>query len=260
PMILHKVYVKALSPWHIYSCCPPSHKAIIQSIVLLSKDNQVFLQPSDESVRPRSWVQILRGLYKDDIGYVHAADADHCDVLVVPRRCPYDNIIENPEPHLCQWKLFDEAKAMQKHLTIVLVEGSSGIVKCHREFYFHGLLHCSLHQSSLEIVNTPHPDHIALYATAQVDSSLIQQTYHVFSTRFWKESDLVHPINGPLVGLRMTVVSIEFKNSTVAISSCDSGLPGCTLLLVDVHYIFRTGDNIWVIAGVHCRSTGYVLS
>lgn len=256
------IYVKALSPWHIYSYCPPSHKATIQSIILLSMNDWVFLQPSDESICLGSWVWILQGLHKDDIRYVHTTDADHCNVLVVPHQCPYDDAIEKPEPHFHQWKLFDKAKAIQKYLAVAPIEGSSGIIKCYGEFYFHGLLCCSLHHSSLEIIDTPHPDHITLHTTAQVYLSLIKQTqtYHVFSTRFWKEGDLVCPINSPLVRLKMTVVFIDFNQSTVDISPCDSDLPGCTLLLTDIHCIFRTGDNIQVIADIHCRSTEYVLS
>ena len=133
-------------------------------------------------------------------------------------------------------------------------------MQCNGEEFHHGLLSRRFHKSSLEAIETPHPDQLSLLTEAQVDPTLVQRTYFTFSTRFWKEGDLVQPTDGSLLEQRLSIISIDLNQGTVMLQPCDPNLPVCTIPVVSVRHVFRQGDTVRVLVGIHHGSIGTVLT
>ena len=174
---LNKRYIKASSPLDIQSACPPSHKNTIRSILQVTDNNLSYLHSSPSPCHPYTWVQILCGLYKDDIGYMLSVQDNNCDLLIVPYQWPYDKINEDDvdalkEQKMQEWKLFDEKKVVRVGCTLLPFKQSAGIWRCNDGYYHHGLLQHSFSKHSIESITVPFPDCIALHIQVQVDQDL----------------------------------------------------------------------------------------
>jgi ribosomal protein L24 len=214
-------------------------------------------------VQPFSWVRILQGIYRHDIAYVISSNHDTCDVLVVPRRRPYDviddeDILEVKEQKRSEKNLFNPEAAQNAGLAVKFMDG---IHECAGQYFHCGLLRRSFAKSSIEAVEIPHPDRIAFFAEAQVDSVLVERTRVRFAAQCWKEGDLVRPLSGPFVGEQSVVVSCDSEQSLVTIRACDPEHRGleCETSLLSVRRVFRHGDSIKIFAGHHRGTTGTVI-
>lgn len=240
-----------------------SHAKCIKSITLLPVEDHSSLDAKTPCVKCFSWVRVLRGIYRQDIAYVISANQDCCDVLVVPRRRPYDvidveDVAEVKEHKRSQRQLFDPAAAESVGLG---VRDLDGIHECAGLYYHRGLLRRSYAKICVEVIEVPHPDRIALYVEAQVDRPLVERTHHKFAAQFWKEGDLVRPTAGSLVGERATIVSINYEENLVTVSPCDHNLAAvpCEIPLLECHCVFKQGDTVKILAGNHRGATGSVL-
>ncbi|KAF9233647.1 hypothetical protein BU15DRAFT_66401 [Melanogaster broomeanus] len=232
--IPNKIYVEALSPHHINQHLPASHKTTIRDIILLpDKEYGSF---------HCSWVRIKRGLYCNDIGYVLSGDKSSLELLVVPRQRPYDKIDRDNVPEVRaqqqrERKLFDTNAAKDA-----------------------GPSH-SFPRDSLEVVAIPHPDQISALVEAKVNPDLVHRSHLLFSSQFWKEGDLVRPDIGAFAGQRATILAVDLAKRSVTIHLADRNIAtgDYDVPVLDLRRMFRNGDVVKVIAGIHRRSIGTVI-
>jgi ribosomal protein L24 len=194
--------------------------------------------------------------------------SDHemtCDVLVVPQQRPYDDKDREDIPEVKAHKrrvrkLFDPVAAKNAGLRVYLFDGRNGIVKCSSMFYHRGLLRRPFPHTSLESIRIPHPDDISLHVEAEVSRGLVQRSHILFSAQFWKEGDLVRPWVGPFKGERATVVAVDLGVGSVTIVLADRDVAAgeFDVPIVDLSRVFRQGDTVKIMAGMHRGSTGNV--
>jgi hypothetical protein len=132
------VYVEATSPLEIQNACPPSHTLTIRSISCVPDEDHPLNLPLHPSFHPKSWVRILRGLYKDDIAYLLSCEGNLCEVLIPPQCRPYDK----PDGQTQQRQyasLFNEMEARNTRYRVLSFDKDAGIVCCDGEEYHRGL-------------------------------------------------------------------------------------------------------------------------
>ncbi|KIJ06250.1 hypothetical protein PAXINDRAFT_20549 [Paxillus involutus ATCC 200175] len=263
PRIPHKIYVEATSPHDIRCNAPPSRTSAIRDITLLLDEEHAWFRKADISMRLHSWVRVRRGLYRNDIGYVLACDQTSSDLLLVPRQRPYDDIDEHDVPEVKaqkrrERKLFDPTVAKNAAHSVLPFNTCAGIFRCNDVFYHRGLMRRTFPNDVFEVIGLPHPDDIALHAEAQVDPDLIHRTYLSFSYQFWKEGDLVWIWVGSFEGERATIVAVTLDEGSAKVSLGDSSV--YDVPLADLCRLFRGGDTVKVLAGVHRGYLGTVIA
>jgi ribosomal protein L24 len=263
PRIPHKIYVEATSPHDIRCNAPPSRTSAIRDITLLPDEEHAWFRKADISMRLHSWVRVRRGLYRNDIGYVLACNQTSSDLLLVPRQRPYDDIDEHDVPEVKaqkrrERKLFDPTVAKNAAHSVLPFNTRAGIFRCNDVFYHRGLMRRTFPNDAFEVIGLPHPDDIALHAEAQVDPDLIHRTYLSFSYQFWKEGDLVRIRVGSFEGERATIVAVTLDEGSAKVSLGDSSV--YDVPLADLCRLFRGGDTVKVLAGVHRGYLGTVIA
>ncbi|KAG9308195.1 hypothetical protein JVU11DRAFT_12290 [Chiua virens] len=254
PWLPRRVYIRASCPLEIRRALNPSHRILVGDITLVppSEANQIF--SAGVTLPRRSWVQIRRGAYKSDLGYVLNCNGDTADVLVVPRKRPYD---------LCEEKsqntraLFDWQTAHEVGLQLIAIENSKGVTafQCQDISYFAGLLRLSLMTNELERVAIPHPEEFLLHAQAGIDPSLVEESSVLFSSQFWVEGDVVRSSSPELLGQRATVVSVDVEKWSISLL-LDNETYHCALL--EQRRLFSLGDHVRIVVGPHRGFVGMV--
>ncbi|KAG6372666.1 hypothetical protein JVT61DRAFT_7423 [Boletus reticuloceps] len=143
---------------------------------------------------------------------------------------------------------------------VLTFDRNTDVLRCNGKEYHHGLLRRGFSKNSLEPIKMPHPDRSSLYTEAQVDPALIEHTHVLFSAKFWKEGDLVRPKDGPLMEQRCSILLIKHLRGEVTLQPCDPDLPVCMVPIVNLRRVFRQGDAIRVLAGLHLGLSGTIIS
>ncbi|KIJ05576.1 hypothetical protein PAXINDRAFT_21183 [Paxillus involutus ATCC 200175] len=212
----------------------------LQDITLLPDEEHAWFRKANISMRLHSWVRVRQGLYHNDIGYVLACNQTSSDLLLVPRQRPYDDIDEHDVPEVKaqkrrEHKLFDPTVAKSAAHSVLPFNTCAGIFRCNDVFYHQGLMWCTFPNDAFKVIGLPHPNDIALHAEAQVDPDLIHRTYLSFSYQFWKEDE-----------------------GSAKVSLGDSSV--YDVPLADLCHLFRGGDTVKVLAGVHRGYLGTVIA
>ncbi|KAG6376546.1 hypothetical protein JVT61DRAFT_2542 [Boletus reticuloceps] len=211
-----RIYVEATSPLEIQNTCPPSHVSTIRSISRVPDEDRPLNLSLRPSFRPRSWVRVLRGLYKDNIAYLLSCEDNSCKVLIPPRCHPYDKP-DGQEQQPPSASLFNEMEARNARCRVLTFDRDTGIVRCDGGEYHCGLLRRTYSMSSVETIEVPHPGHLSLLVESQIDAMLVKQSYLRFSIPFWKAGDLVRPKDGPLLEQLASTVSIDHDRGEVTL-------------------------------------------
>ena len=149
------------------------------------------------------WVRIIRGPYKNNVGYVLLHNGDKVEILLAPREHPYDN------DH-GRRLLFNIEAARWAGCS---VEGTldTRVVTCGHLIYQQGLLCRSFVKQFLEVVEVPHPDDLAFHHLAGINPPLIQRTIALFLVQLWQEGDLVCILQGEFINTCGSVLAVEYK-------------------------------------------------
>jgi len=199
------------------------------------------------------WVRIIRGTYKNDVGYVLSRNEDKVEMLLAPRERPYDNDHGRK-------LLFDIEAARQAGCTVV--EGTSGVVTCGRLIYQQGLIRRSFVKQTLEVVEAPHPDDLAFHDLAGINPPLIQRTISSFSAQLWQEDDLVRVVQGEFVNTYGAVLAVDMQNKTATIEiDAENCLTGQYCFPIShLRRVHRRGDSVKVFAGPDKGAEGFVVA
>ena len=167
---------------------------MVLRITLVPTEDVAPLYSPHEVFASAFWVQVKRGIYCNDIGYVLSRNGDTVNILVAPQERPYDNDR--------QQILFDVVSAQRAGYAVTIEEPAdlrAGVVTCCGRVYHQGLLRLSLPKKTLEVVELPHPDDLAFHALANINASLICRMVTMFLAHFWQKGDLVRLTAGELL-------------------------------------------------------------
>ncbi|KAF8131369.1 hypothetical protein EV363DRAFT_1165509, partial [Boletus edulis] len=255
PWLPQRLYLRASCPSEILGAISPSHRALVQDIILVPPVEAARIFAMKPTLPCRCWVRIKRGKYKNDLGYVLSCEGDMVSVLVAPQERLYDTLGGTPNNRA----LFDWHTAHDAGLELIPIANSWDITAFQYKdtSYFVGLLRLLLMTEGLERVPMPHPDQILLHAQAGIDPSLVEESYLLFSALFWIEGDVVRSSSPKLLHQRATVAAVDLDKRSVTLISDDREY-ACSLL--EQCRVFSLGDQLRITAGPNHGYVGMVVS
>ena len=188
------------------------------------------------------WVWIIRGLYKNDVGYVLLCNEDKVEILLVPQECPYDN--NHGRRLQCGGNIrYQGCDLWPPHLPA----GVTPPVFC---------------KADLGGSRSPHPDDLAFHHLAGINPPLIQQTVALFSVQLWQEGDLVCILQGEFVNTCGSVLAVDMQNKTATIKiDAEDGLKGQYYFSIShLQCMHRRGDSVKVFVGPDKGAEGFVVA
>ena len=180
--------------------------------------------------------------------YLDDGSEPYMDVYIVPRERPYNTADQKGSRMPFSAELAEKAG-------ISFAPASIPITCCGND-YFNGLLNLKCVNTSLEIVDFPHPESILDFSSSDFCSMFVQESLHKFSSRFWKEGDPIRVQSGELVDQRTTLISVDVdaQLATIEFDNREYEVPVSSL-----RRIFAAGDHVKVLLGNHREFTGYII-
>ncbi|KAH7906575.1 hypothetical protein BJ138DRAFT_1105033 [Hygrophoropsis aurantiaca] len=261
PLLRGFVYVEANTTTEIRKFLPPSHRHAVYNFKLLA-DDALRTDPWSSTLHARTWVRVLRGQFKNALGYVWklAEDERSAQILLVPRllRDPTSTKKWGEHP-----ALFDREKISDTYPSFPVTESTIDghhVLKFRRDYYIHGLLIRDVSHDEIETVSYPHPDDIKLFADSQCDNSLINSSYDAFSKQNWKAGDRVRVTHGELYDAIGHIRTIQADQWAAKISLVFpvSNNADYDMSLEHLRRQYWQGDIVKVLWGQHIGKRGIV--
>ncbi|KAG9315565.1 hypothetical protein JVU11DRAFT_3195 [Chiua virens] len=240
PWLPQRLYVKVPGCQEIWHAMSPTHQNIMWDIILVPSEEAGHIFTARPTLPCPSWVQIQKGKYRRDIGYILNVHNDTIDILVVPCNRPYD-LLEEKTQRRCA--LFDCHTAHNTQLDLTAIANTRNIItfRCNDANYFVGLLYLLLKIDDLERIIIPSPEEILMFGESGIDMPFVHQTCTLFSSQFWKEGDVVHSLFPELLSQKARVVTVNVESQLISLH-LNNQLYHYSLL--EQQHVFSVGERV----------------
>ncbi|KAG1863910.1 hypothetical protein F4604DRAFT_1683524 [Suillus subluteus] len=252
-----QLYIISDSPKTILASLPYSHSSCVSKWERISEQDAEALEHSTLKFPNPSWVRIKGGKYKGDIAYVFDPDQTNkfVAVLIPPRDFPY------PMPKGSA-SLFDRSRIPANQAMTDITRGGDVVgLKFKGEEYYGGLLKKNFHRYIIEQVSIPHLDDIRLHRQSGFDLAFVKQAENAFSMHILRSGDCVRLIQGEFPSEIGTTLSVDHTSggSVHLEIEVDGVRSEIEARLQDVERVWRVGDEVRVVAGVHLGVQGHII-
>jgi ribosomal protein L24 len=220
---------------------------------------ELLRTPPSTELQVGKWVQVLKGTYKGDVGYVLSTASWGLELLLVPRLSLPDQLGSKRKRSPSMALFDDEIREWNRK-----VDEPARITENFRSFgghrFQHGLIvrRYSLASVSTKVSSIPLKAFSLFRFSGHPELIASESTYPRPSEWLFAESDEVFIVDNPInpTSFKAGVIS-TLRNNSVELDTKDSGTVSIPWL--KICKILRGGDFVEVTGGIHQGSTGWVV-